>query len=96
MTTATAPPGGRVATADPFTELHRVLQDFRTFLDANVTVIHGAVEALHQVLPQVNELIDKLSALMTSLKAEIQRLDPNTVPLALVDAIIADLGKLEA
>ncbi len=63
-----------------FEELKDVLQDFKDFLDTNVPTIKPALQALSSVIPQVNELIDKLAGLMNSLKAEINKLDVSAIP----------------
>lgn len=63
-----------------YQELKDVLQDFKDFMDENVATIKPAVQALSSVIPQINELIDKLIDLMGKLKTEIQNLDVNAIP----------------
>ncbi len=63
-----------------FQELKDVLQDFKDFLDANVPTIKPAIQALASLIPQINELIDKLIDLMNKLKTEVQNLDVSAIP----------------
>ncbi len=63
-----------------FEELKDVLQDFKTFLDSNVPTIKPAIQAIASLIPQVNELIDKLIGLMNSLKTELNKLDVSAIP----------------
>jgi len=63
-----------------FQELKDVLTEFKTFLDTNVPVIKPAINALAALIPQINQLIDKLIDLMGKLKAEIDKLDVKNIP----------------
>jgi ABC-type transporter Mla subunit MlaD len=64
-----------------FEELKDVLQDFKDFLDENVSVIQPAVAALKAIIPdQINDLLTKLIDLINKLKTEIQNLDVSTIP----------------
>ena len=69
-----------MAATNLFQDLRDVLQDFKTFLDANVPTIKPAIQALTSLLPQISELLDKLIDLMSKLKTEIQNLDVSSVP----------------
>jgi hypothetical protein len=84
ITQPSTPPAAAGAAAapaqDPFQQLKQVLQDFRTFLDQNVSTIEAAIRPLRSILPQINDLIDKLIGLMTSLKSEIDKLNPGAIP----------------
>ncbi|NDJ19001.1 hypothetical protein [Myxacorys almedinensis] len=63
-----------------YQELKDVLQDFKTFLDDNVGTIKPAVQALGSIVPQINELINKLVDLMGKLKTEINNLNVGSIP----------------
>ncbi len=65
---------------DTFHQLQTVLQQFKTFLDTNKNTIKPAVEALKTVVPQVVDLIDKLIALMTEIRTEINNINPAAIP----------------
>ncbi|MFH7025258.1 MAG: hypothetical protein ACHBN1_07615 [Heteroscytonema crispum UTEX LB 1556] len=69
-----------MAAKNLYQELKDALQDFKTFLDENVAKIKLAIQALNSLIPQIAELLDKLIDLMGKLKAEIQKLDPNSIP----------------
>jgi len=62
-----------------FDELKTVLNDFKTFLDTNVPVIKPAIQTIAGMIPQVNEVIDKLVGLMSKLKTAIQNLNPGAI-----------------
>lgn len=61
-------------------DLRAALTEFKGFLDENVPVIKPAINAIASLIPQINELLDKLVELMNSLKAEVQRLDVSNIP----------------
>ena len=63
-----------------FQELKDVLTEFKEFLDEKVPIIKPAINALASMIPQINELIDKLVDLMNQLKTEIQNLDVGSIP----------------
>lgn len=64
-----------------FEELKTVLEDFKGFLDENVTVIQPAIAALKGFIPdQIDELLSKLIDLINTLKTEIQNLDVSAIP----------------
>ena len=63
-----------------FQELNDVLQEFKTFLDTNVSTIAPAIQAIASLVPQVTELIDKLVDLMGKLKTEINGLSVASIP----------------
>ena len=63
-----------------FQELKDALDEFDSFLEANVPTIKPAVSALAALIPQINDLIDELVELMNSLKTEIQNLDVSSIP----------------
>lgn len=64
-----------------FEELKDVLQDFKDFLDENVSVIQPAMAALKAIIPdQIDDLLSKLIDLINKLKTEIQNLDVSTIP----------------
>lgn len=69
-----------MAAPNLFEELKSALTDFKTFLDQNVGTIKPAINALASLIPQINELIDKLIDLMGRLKTEIQNLDVGNIP----------------
>jgi hypothetical protein len=69
-----------MAAPNLFEELKTALTDFKTFLDQNVGTIKPAINALAALIPQINELIDKLIDLMGKLKTEIQNLDVSNIP----------------
>lgn len=69
-----------MAATNLFEELKTALTDFKTFLDQNVGTIKPAINALASLIPQINELIDKLIDLMGQLKTEIQNLDVGNIP----------------
>lgn len=66
-----------------FEDLKRVLTEFKQFLDQNVGTIRPAVAALRSVVPQVDELLDRLITLLGQLKTEIQNLNPGAIGPAL-------------
>ncbi|HMH49782.1 MAG TPA: hypothetical protein VK548_06075 [Candidatus Acidoferrum sp.] len=63
-----------------YEQLKKVLEDFKKFLDENVTKIRPAIQALGVLIPPLPGLIDKLIALMGTLKTEIQKLDVSSIP----------------
>jgi hypothetical protein len=64
-----------------FEDLKDVLQDFKDFLDANVSTIQPAIAALRSIIPeQIDNLLDLLIDLMNKLKTEIQNLDVSSIP----------------
>ena len=69
-----------MAAKNIYQELKDALQDFKTFLDENVLKIKPAIQALNSLIPQISELLDKLIDLMGKLKAEIEKLNPNSIP----------------
>ena len=70
-----------MADTNLFEELKDVLQDFKDFLDENVSVIQPAVAALKAIIPdQINDLLSKLIDLINKLKTEIENLDVSIIP----------------
>ncbi|PKH00458.1 hypothetical protein [Paraglaciecola sp. MB-3u-78] len=70
-----------MADTNLFEELKDVLQDFKDFLDENISVIQPAMVALKAIIPdQINDLLSKLIDLINKLKAEIENLDVSTIP----------------
>lgn len=67
-------------TQNLFQQLKDALQDFKDFLDTNVPKIKAGVKALAAIIPQINDLINKLADLLRDLKTEIQNLDVSSVP----------------
>lgn len=63
-----------------FEELKSALSEFKGFLDTNVPVIKPAIQAVAGVIPQVNDLLTQLAALLGSLKTEVQNLDVAGIP----------------
>lgn len=68
--------------ASLFEDLKNALQEFKDFLDQNVTTIKPAIVALKSMIPQIGELLDKLIELMNKLKDEITNLNVNIDGLA--------------
>jgi hypothetical protein len=62
-----------------YERLQLELEKFKKFLDDNVPTIKPAVIAIASVVPQINELIDKLINLMEALGREIQEMDLGAV-----------------
>ncbi len=58
-----------------FEQLKDVLQDFKDFLEDNISTIRPAIKALAGLIPQISDLIDLLVGLMNDLKEEVQNLD---------------------
>ncbi len=56
------------------------LTDFQGFLDANKNVVKTAVQAIRAVLPQVDDLLNKLIDLMKQIDTAIQNLDISRIP----------------
>ena len=70
-----------MAAPNLFEEVKTALNDFKVFLDGNVSKIKPAVAPLNQLTGgRISELITKLVDLMNKLKAEIDKLNPNLVP----------------
>jgi hypothetical protein len=69
-----------MAAPNLFEELKNALTEFKTFLDQNVGTIKPAINALAALIPQINDLIDKLIDLMGRLKTEIENLDVGNIP----------------
>lgn len=63
-----------------FQQLKDALQDFKDFLDENVPIIQPAIAALGAMIPQIEQLLDQLIALMGDLKEEIDNLDVGAIP----------------
>jgi hypothetical protein len=61
-------------------DLKNALNDFKTFLDANTATIAPAIKALESVVPQVSDLVSKLTDLMGKMKTEIQNLNVAGIP----------------
>jgi hypothetical protein len=67
--------------ANLFQELRDALKDFRDFLASPVvTAVKQAIQALAALIPQINQLVDKLIELMGKLKTEIDKLDVANIP----------------
>jgi ABC-type transporter Mla subunit MlaD len=78
-----------------YQELKDVLQELKTFLDTNVPVIKPAINALAAMVPQINDLINELIALLGKLKTEIQNLNVGAIPgLDKVSAFTASVKTL--
>ena len=69
-----------MAAPNLYQELKDALKKFKDFLDTNVPVIKPAIQALASMIPQINELIDKLIGLMGDLKTEISNLNVGAIP----------------
>jgi phage-related protein len=69
-----------MATPNIYQDLKNALNDFKTFLDANVATIKPAIQALKAIVPQVGDLVNQLIALMNKLKTEVQNLNVSNVP----------------
>jgi hypothetical protein len=69
-----------MAEKDLFQELKDALQDFKDFLDSNVSKIRDAVKVLIVIVPKIGDLIDGLVSLLNKLKTEVQKLDVGTIP----------------
>jgi hypothetical protein len=69
-----------MAAPNVYQELKTVLQDLKTFLDQNVPIIKPAINALSSIVPQINDLINELVALLGKLKTEIQNLNVGAIP----------------
>ena len=63
-----------------YKDLENALNDFKTFLDANTATIAPAIKALESVVPQVSDLVSKLTDLMGKMKTEIQNLNVAGIP----------------
>jgi hypothetical protein len=63
-----------------FEDLKKALNDFKSFLDANVPVIKPAIAALDGIGVPINDLLDQLVALLGQLKTEIENLDVSAIP----------------
>src|SRR5438477_9117058 len=63
-----------------YQEVKTELADFKWFLDTNVPVIKPAIQALRALLPQVDDLLNKLIDLMGQIKTAIQNLDVSHIP----------------
>jgi ABC-type transporter Mla subunit MlaD len=78
-----------------YQQLKDALQDFKDFLDDNVPTIQPAIAALGAIIPQIEELLDKLIDLMGDLKEEIDNLDVGAIPgLAEVSQFTAGIKTL--
>jgi hypothetical protein len=78
-----------------FQELKDVLQEFKVFLDDNVTEIRPAIVALAGLIPQINDLLNLLIGLMNSLRTEIENLDISDITEE-VDQAAAFLERVRA
>jgi phage-related minor tail protein len=63
-----------------YQDLKDALEQFKTFLDANVPIIKPAIAALATAVPQITELLNRLITLMGQLKTEIQNLNVAGIP----------------
>jgi hypothetical protein len=82
-----------VADKTIYEELRDVLKDFNEFLQAKIGVIKPPIQALAQVVPQVNDLIDKPIGLLAKLKTEIQSIDIG--PLGNIDEALGFAAKIK-
>jgi Mg2+ and Co2+ transporter CorA len=64
-----------MAATNLYGDLKNALNDFKTFLDANTARIAPAIKALEAVVPQISDLVSKLTDLMGKMKTEIQNLN---------------------
>lgn len=63
-----------------FEELNNALQEFKTFLDTNVTKIQPAIQLIAGLIPEINTMINQVIALLKELETEINKLDPSAIP----------------
>ena len=64
-----------------FQQLKDALTEFRDFLKSPaVQNVKKAIQALAALIPQINQLVDKLIDLMGKLKTEIEKLDVKNIP----------------
>lgn len=69
-----------MAATNLFNDLKSALNDFKTFLDANIAAIKPVVVAVKAILPQLGDLLTKLIDLLGKLKTEIQNLNVGAIP----------------
>jgi ABC-type transporter Mla subunit MlaD len=71
-----------MAAPNVFQELKNVLTELKTFLDGpTVTTIQKAISTIAALVPQVNDVIDELTALLTKLDKAIADLSVGNVGL---------------
>lgn len=63
-----------------YQELKTELTDFKGFLDTETPVIKPAFQALRALVPQIDDLLNKLIDLMGQIKTAIQNLDVSKIP----------------
>jgi hypothetical protein len=77
-----------------YDELKNALVQVNTILDQGTDIIKPAVHALASVVPQINELLDKVIDLLGRLKVEINKLDVSALPVDKVLPFLNGLGSL--
>lgn len=76
-----------------YDELKNALTQVKTILDEGADIVKPAVQALAAVVPQINELLDKVIDLLGRLKVEINKLDVSAIP---VDKVMPFLDGLKS
>jgi hypothetical protein len=63
-----------------YEDLRNALRDFKQFMDANVGTIKPAYQAIVNVVPRLESLVDELNDLLNRVKTEIQNLNVSAIP----------------
>jgi hypothetical protein len=61
-------------------DLKKALDQFKTFLEANLATIKPAYQALRTIVPRIEDLVNGLLDLLAKIRAEINGLDVNAIP----------------
>ncbi len=77
-----------------YEELKNALVQVNSILEQGTDIIKPAVHALAAVVPQINELLDKVLDLLGRLKIEINKLDVSAIPVDKVLPFLDGLASL--
>lgn len=77
-----------------YDELKNALVQVNSILEQGTDIIKPAVHALAAVVPQINELLDKVLDLLGRLKVEINKLDVSAIPVDKVLPFLDGLASL--
>jgi len=64
-----------------YQELTQTLNEVKTLLDLGADLIRPAVKTLGAIIPQINEMLTLVIAVIGKIKAEIAKLDTSMIPI---------------
>lgn len=79
-----------------YQELHTELTDLKTFLDKETPVIKPVIGSVRSLVPQIDDLLNKLISLMGDIKAAILKLKDGASTLPVLSTISTITQKVTA